>query len=696
MAVLLSGYLISAIAGLVLAGWLVTRRGTIGAVSRPMGAAIVLSSMWAISVLAFGLTAATGHLLFSLVNLAWLWVLYGLFAQDGRHASLGPIRPVVLSLTFVEFLQIAITLTGIGTAEVSAADELVRAGVSIRLLFCAGALVLVHNLYVGASPANRLALRWPAAALAVLWVYELNYNTIVYLGGDVPLLLAALRGCVPLAMVGLLTLGAMSKNGQQAFRPSRAFAFQSFSLLLIGAYFLVMVVAFQGLTAIDGDFVRLAQLAFIAVASALALIVLPSRRMRGWLRVTATKHLFQHRYDYREEWLRFTRTMGGGGPEVLPLRERAVQALADITDSPAGLLLTPDEDGGLVLAARWQWQDEHVPAPALDETAARFFADSEYIVDLDRWRLGSREGLPQGLVPDWLAGDERAWALVPLLHYERLLGVVVLARPPHARTLDWEDFDLLRVIGRQLASYLAEQASHDALGEALRFEEFNRRIAFVMHDIKNLASQLSLLARNAERHADNPDFRADMLVTLRNSADKLNALLQRLGRYGAQAGEAAGAVSIQPMLRGIAERYRLQHAVLVNEGPDCKVSAHPEALEQALIHLVQNAVDATESGLPVMLEARRHDGDVAIEIVDSGSGMTPEFIRTRLFKPFHSSKPGGFGIGAFEARETIRAMGGRLDVESHEGLGTRFTIRLPLAERAALRRMMQEHEAKVA
>jgi putative PEP-CTERM system histidine kinase len=696
MGVLLSGYLISAIAGLVLAGWLFTRRAALGAVSRAMSLAVALSSMWAISVLAFGLTTAPGDLLFSFANLAWLWVLYGFFAQDGRHASLGPIRPVIVALSFVEFLQIAVVAVGIGADEGRAAAELSRAGITFRLLFCVGALVLVHNLYVGASPANRVGLRWPASALATLWLYELNYNTILYLGGDVPLLLAALRGCLPLAMVCLLTLGAMSKNGQQAFRPSRSFAFQSFSLLLIGGYFMVMIVAFQGLTAIDGDFVRLAQLAFIAVASALALVVLPSRRMRGWLRVTATMHLFKHRYDYREEWLRFTRTMGRAGPETLPLRERAIQAIADVTDSPAGLLLVPGEDGGLALAARWQWPEAHVPARAMGDAAARFFGDAEYILDLDHWRSGADERVPQGVVPEWLASEEQAWALVPLLHYERLLGVVVLARPPHARTLDWEDFDLLRVIGRQLASYLAEQASHDALGEALRFDEFNRRIAFVMHDVKNLASQLSLLARNAERHAENPEFRADMLVTLRNSADKLNGLLQRLGRYGAQAGEASQSIAVQPLLHRIAERYRLQHAVLVSESGGCNVSAQPEALEQALVHLVQNAVDATEGDVPVILEARREDSEVAIEVLDSGAGMTPEFVRTRLFKPFHSSKPGGFGIGAFEARETIRAMGGRLDVESHEGLGTRFTIRLPLAETAALIRTMQENKAKVA
>ena len=97
-----------------------------------------------------------------------------------------------------------------------------------------------------------------------------------------------------------------------------------------------------------------------------------------------------------------------------------------------------------------------------------------------------------------------------------------------------------------------------------------------------------------------------------------------------------------------------------------------------------------------MLQARREGNEVAIEVVDTGAGMTPEFVRTVLFKPFHSSKPGGFGIGAFEAREMIRAMGGRLDVESHEGLGTRFVVHLPLAEAAELIRTMQKRKTEVA
>ncbi len=122
-----------------------------------------------------------------------------------------------------------------------------------------------------------------------------------------------------------------------------------------------------------------------------------------------------------------------------------------------------------------------------------------------------------------------------------------------------------------------------------------------------------------------------------------------------------------------------------------KVKADAEALEQALVHLVQNAVDASESHSPVQIELGSEPGHAVIEIIDSGCGMSPEFIRTRLFKPFHSSKPGGFGIGAYEARELVRAMGGRLDVESREGLGTRFVIRMPLSEQSDFYRTMQNY-----
>lgn len=695
-ALVFAGYLSSAIASLVMATWLVARRTQFAGIAGACAAAFVFTAVWALARPVFGPDAAWGRALLSASYLAWLWALYRMFAEDGRHASLAPIRPVVLALGFVGLMQIALALAAAGERSAPGTVEILRLGTAFRLLFCAGALVLVHNLYAGASAAARGTLRWPAAALAVMWFYDLNLQTVTYLAGGAPAVLAALRGLLPLVMVGLFALGTMSSERQQGLRPSRAFAFQSLSLFLIGSYFVLMVVAFQGVAAAGGDFLGLVQVGFLVTASAAALALLPSRRLRGWIKITLTKHLFQHRYDYREEWLRFTRTMGRAGAEALPLRERVIQAVADVTDSPAGLLLAPDDRGGLTLAANWQWSDADLPAPAIGPEGARFFADEQFIVDLDHWRAGRAEGVPANAVPAWLYDEPRAWALVPLLHYERLLGVVVLARPLFARTLDWEDFDLLRVLGRQLASYLAEEASQDALGEAQRFDEFNRRIAFVMHDIKNLASQLTLLARNAEKHADNPAFRADMLVTLRNSSEKLSALLARLGRYGPQAGETPAVIEVRPLLKAIAQRYAAQHPVVALDGPKLTIEAQPEALEQALLHLVQNSVEASPEGGAVVLDASEDDLEVTVEVMDSGTGMTPEFVRTHLFRPFHSSKPGGFGIGAFEARETIRAMGGTLDVESREGLGTRFLVRLPRAAAKCASDSVNDVKTKVA
>ena len=340
-----AAYLLSAIAALVMATWLVVRRSQADWAPGATALALAVTAGWALARPAVGPEAVETRLLLSMSYLAWLWPLYRLFEKDGRHASLGPIRPVVLALGFVGLMQVVVALAIEGDSTRAGVDELIRLGIALRLLFCVGALMLVHNLYAATSAASRVQLRWPAAALATYWFYDLNYHTVAYLAGSVPPMFALLRALVPLAMVVLLAIGGLSRAGEQAFRPSRAFAFQSISLIVIGGYFGLMVVAFRGVALAGGDFSRLVQIAFLVAASAAALVVLPSKRLRGWLRVTVTKNLFQHRYDYREEWLRFTRTMGSGGAEALPLRERVVQAVADVTDSPAGLLLAPGEFG---------------------------------------------------------------------------------------------------------------------------------------------------------------------------------------------------------------------------------------------------------------------------------------------------------------------------------------------------------------
>lgn len=674
-----------AIACAVAAAWVVHR----GDIARPdRRATITALCLTALScglIAALGAKAPLAQVGESIRNLAWIYVLYRLFVADGRDRSMAPIRPVIAALAFVEITQPALLVFSMRYAITPETVEMAyEVSVTFRIMVAVGALVLLHNLYGGASGATRQALRWTAIGLAMLWLYELNYQTTAYLTGALPTELSALRGIV-FAVLGVLVATGASRTGENLMlRPSRKVTFQTLSLLLIGGYLAVMVLISESIALQQGDLARFTQVAFLCVASVFAVLWLPSKRLRGWLRVTMVKHLFQHRYDYRAEWLRFTQTLGQGGENSHSLHERVIQSLADITDSPSGLLLLPNEQGTFELASRWQWRGIDVPAAAMSGQMASLLESGSFVVDLDDVRQGNNRYGEAALLPEWLAEEQDAWALVPLLHFDRLTGVVVLSRPLAPRSLDWEDFDLLRVVGQQLASYIAEQAGQHALMESARFEEFNRRIAFVMHDIKNLASQLTLLARNAERHADNPEFRVDMLVTLRSSADKLNSLLARLGRYGAHGSERRETFELAKVVKAVAEQYGSLHPVQVIHSDGCKVLADPEALEQALIHLVQNAVDASGEQFPVMLDVSSDGVMGRVEVIDSGSGMSPEFIRNGLFKPFVSSKNAGFGIGAFEARELIVAMGGRLDVESREGLGTRFAVQLPLAAAADL------------
>jgi putative PEP-CTERM system histidine kinase len=485
---------------------------------------------------------------------------------------------------------------------------------------------------------------------------------------------------VPLFALGL-------RNVSWRIQISRVATFQSLSVIAILAYIIAMMLAARAIEIVGGDWARIGQVAIVLGMTLAALLLLPSAKLRAWLRVTLAKHLFEHRYDYRQEWLRFTDTVGKGGAPGeggASLEERVVKALADIGGAPGGLLLLVDEHRRLSVAGHWNWSGT-APLGAADgaEALLAYVEQGGYVVDFASVRDGllveGREKLP---VPSWLAGMDRAWAGIPLSHEGRLAGLVVLEHPAIRRRLDWEDFDLFRTAGIQAASYIAEARSQQALADAQRFDEFNRRFAFIMHDIKNLVSQLSLVTRNAERHADNPEFRADMIATLQSSVRKMNDLLARLSPGAARESDPPRAIEVQPILDAIAAAKQRSHPVRAYSEAGLVAMADPNGLEQALIHLVQNAIDASDPRDPVVLRAFESGGDVAIEVIDRGAGMSAEFVRTRLFQPFASTKDQGFGVGAYEAKALVTAMGGRLEVESRLGDGTRFTLFLPGVEAA--------------
>ena len=601
-------------------------------------------------------------------NLMWISLLYSLSAaSEEREHGLKLVYGAVAGV-------IGLQLIGATLELISPSGALAQTGVVLRITTAAGALVLVHNVYGQAAPASRSHIRLAMLGLAFFWFYDLNLYTVLYLGSGGAQRLIEWRGLVAALTAPLLALATRDGSGWR-IRVSRAATFQSLSLLAICAYFALMAIVATALRGSGVDWSAALMVAVLAVMTVAAMVLLPSARARSWAKIKIAKHLFEHRYDYRLEWLRFTETLGRAGPDAPPLTERIVKAFADVVDAPGGLLLIGDGSAPTV-AASWNWTGEMPSANALNDTQ-RLWSEIDagrQTIEIETLRSG--KALP---APEWMIEDPSVWAAVPLLHQQRLVGLVVLAAPEYRRALDWEDFDLLRTAGRQAASSLAEAMGQEALANAQRFEEFNRRFAFILHDIKNLVSQLSLLARNAERHADNPEFRADMVATLQSSVGKMNELLTRLAPRSSARVQRIEAQPLRPILTAAIATKRGERDVQLRGEANLCALVDSAALEQAVGHLLQNALDAS-SGTPVTVKVGADEGSITVTIADKGVGMDSDFIRNRLFQPFASSKSGGFGIGAFEARSLITAMGGRISVDSRPGEGTTFTITLPAAQ----------------
>ena len=609
-------------------------------------------------------------------NLLWIGLLYSLSSagEDRQHG----LRLVYGAVAAVIGLQ----LIGDTLSLFSPSGPIAQTSLILRITTAAGALVLVHNVYGQAAPASRSHIRLAMLGLALIWTYDLNLYTIAYLGSSTAEALTRWRGLEVALTAPLFALATRDESGWR-IRLSRAATFQSLSLFAICAYIVLMAIVATALRGSGVDWSAALMIGLLAVMTVAAMVLIPSPRARGWLKVKVAKHLFEHRYDYRIEWLRFTETLGRASPDAPPLSERIVKAFADIADAPGGLLLVSDGRAAGV-AADWNWSAAHPSSEQLDQFSGLWSAveANGRILELEALRGGWANARDRKLpVPQWLVDEPAAWAGIPLLHHRRLIGMVILAAPEYRRPLDWEDFDLLRTAGHQAASSLAEAMGQEALAYAQRFEEFNRRFAFILHDIKNLVSQLSLVARNAERHADNPDFRADMVVTLQGSVGKMNELLARLAPHSQARVQNLQPLPLRPILTSaIAAKRRDREVQLLGDAGLTALVDAP-ALEQAVGHLLQNALDAsTDASVIVRVDRDAHG--VTIAISDKGVGMDGDFIRNRLFQPFVSTKSGGFGIGAFEARSLIAAMGGRIGVDSRPGAGTTFTLQLQAAEPA--------------
>ena len=577
---------------------------------------------------------------------------------------------VLASLLVVVFREIHL-------ADHASVDEIARPAAFTALALAVVGLILVEQLLRNVSADGRWNAKPVCLGLAAIFVFDLFIYSQAALfsrfDGDA----LSVRAAVHSTAVPLLFMASRRQTDWLLkLHVSRAAVFHSASLLLVGAYLLLVASLGYYVRYTGGEWGRALQLALVfAALTGLAVLVL-SGAIRARLKIYISKNFFNYRYDYREEWLRFTAILSSSdSPQAMG--DTVVRALANLVESPSGdLWLRRSLGGDFAQSACW-----NMPTIAIHESTASSFCDflrqRAWIIDFDALRAGAAEyaGLR---APAWLLADARYWLGIPLLVGTDLIGFVLLGRARASVEINWEVRDLLKTASSQASSYLAQMQAAEALLESKKFDAFNRMSAFVVHDLKNIVTQLSLMMKNAKRLRANPEFQQDMLDTVENSLEKMRQMMLQL-REGDKPHGVASGVDLEQIARRLALAAAGKGRILdLQLASMVSTRGHDDRIERVIGHVVQNAFDASGADGVVHLRLDQWGSQARVQIVDHGCGMSQDFVKNKLFKPFQTTKASGMGIGAYESFQYLQELGGNIDVDSVLNKGTTVTILFPL------------------
>jgi putative PEP-CTERM system histidine kinase len=647
-------------------------------------AAVALSAVWAILELALAIGTQASRLsiaaaIADLLRISGWYVFLVLMIAEPAVASLTQMRPLVVTGgALLAVGLVARALDGVAWAPFGDPARLVFLDALALAVF---ALVLIETLLRNSPADSRWSIKPLCIGLAAAFCFDIYLYADAVLFRRIDAAAFSVRGLVHALVVPLLAVTA-ARGGSWSSRVtlSRRVVLHSAALIASGVYLLFVAGAGYYVRLFGGEWGRAFQVALL-FAGLLGLTVLAfSGSVRAKLRVLVAKHFFSYRYDYRDEWLRFTQTLSACD-DPRALRQQIIIGLANMVESPSGAIWLRDSGGRQYSqAARWNMPASAAVEPA-DGEVPRFLTTSGWVVNLEEYRsLPARYGAFR--LPAWLSELPGVWLVVPLATGDDLIGFVILGNPRARTDLNWEVNDLLKTAGRQAASFLGQMVATEALLETRKFDAFNRMSAFVVHDLKNIVAQLSLMLKNAERHKSNPDFQQDMLMTVGHSVERMKHLMMQL-REGTTPVNAPSAVDLGEIIRKI-ERNKVGHEPVpeIHLEPRVLARAHEDRVERVIGHIVQNAIDATDKNGRIVVTLSREGEKAVVEVRDTGHGMTDDFVRERLFKPFQTTKRGGMGIGAYESYQYVQELGGDIVVQSTPGVGTTMRVMLPLYEPA--------------
>jgi putative PEP-CTERM system histidine kinase len=555
------------------------------------------------------------------------------------------------------------------------------AGYWLHVSILVGAVAILVNLEStlrAAVGSVRWQIKFTVLGLAGLFAVEL------FTGSQVVLYHAIQNQLLPFGSVAILFACAFivfslvwRRLGSFDVYPSEALIYNSLTLLVAGLYLL----AVAGLVELINAFVGRRQAPWVAfvvfVAVVLLALLLLSAELRQRAKRFVNRHLKRPSHDYRAIWDEFTR-------RTSPLVE-----IAPLSTAIANIAA---ETFGCASATIWLVRE--------GERKLMLAGSSALSVEQGAEMLGNH-------------GDGRPWLEVMERELERPLELSNPKLPDAARDLvrvaqacysvalrgaggkpfgfltindrvtrepyTLEDFALLKTLADQSAATIRNRQLAKELQKAKELETFQTLSTFFVHDLKNLASRLSLAMQNLPLHFDKPGFRDDLLRTMEKSVTKIDTMTGRLSSLTKGLELKRVDCDLNALVRTtLASLNGSMRAALAQECRDLpRLELDPDEIQKVLVNLVLNAQEATGESGHITVSTSRENGWVLLSVEDDGCGMSPEFVANALFKPFQTTKKNGLGIGLFQSRTIVEAHGGRIEVESDEGKGTTFRVLLP-------------------
>ncbi|MBI5665470.1 MAG: PEP-CTERM system histidine kinase PrsK [Nitrospirae bacterium] len=453
---------------------------------------------------------------------------------------------------------------------------------------------------------------------------------------------------------------------------SRKILYRSLSLIIVGIYLLGLGLLAQGMQYL-GPEVGKNVTTFLGFAGAImVLIVIFSEKLRRKTVVFLNKNFFKQKYDYRKQWLQFTQRIS-----LKHSFDELYAAIATGFKEAIGAR-------GVTLWLKEKGDEEYHSVGALKPIGPEIRPDRRLIEFLKdtKWILDVRDPKCKDIVSmtEEFMHSTKASLIVPLLNLDDLIGFLVLEEGLAEADYNFEDYDLLKNLSKQAMLAILNARLSAELMEAKEMEAMGKLSSFILHDLKNATSMLSLIVQNAREHIDNPEFQRDAIRAISNTAEKMNAIIGKLKTLPKKSTLHLEYSDLGYYVKQVISQLNLNgnSGLSFKELEPVKARFDKEDITKVIINLIINALEATGHQGKVEVIVGTENGMGFVKVSDNGCGMSDEFIEKHLFLPFQTTKKKGLGIGLYQSKVIVEAHSGKLKVVSRKGKGSDFIFYVPL------------------